>query len=84
MDCHLHISAGSSPCDHVKITLHRSSNDAFLGKMVTTKAALKAEITDFDTAREKVIAQIEGIVLANPDATPAQLKKILESAVIRI
>lgn len=84
MDCHLHISAGSPPCDHVTITLHKSSNDAFLGKIITTKVALKAEIADFETAREKAIAQIEGMVLANLGATPAQLKQILETAVIRI
>jgi hypothetical protein len=83
-DCHLHITAGTGACKHIKFVLHRTSNDAYLGEFITTRAALEEEIAEYDKAGEKVKAQIEGIVLGNLGKTPAQLKTILEAAVIRI
>lgn len=87
MDCHLHITAYSPPCDHIKIALHRSSDNVALGFLITTKLELREELQSFDSGKDKAIAQIQGIVLANPGLTPAQLKTLLEDpakTVIRI
>lgn len=83
-DCHLHITASNAPCRHYKIALHRTSNDKLLGTLVFTRQELEEELSEFDSAKERVIAQIIGIALGNKNKTPAQLKTILEAAVIRI
>lgn len=83
-DYHLHISAGTGACKHIRFTLHKSSNDSFVGSMVFTRAELEAEIADYESARERVLAQIIGVILGNKDKTPAQLKTFLEAMVIRV
>ena len=84
MDCHIHVAPGGGACKHVRFALHRTSDDKLLGAMVFTRAELEEEFQDYDTAAERVKAQLVGIVLGNKGATPARLKTIIEAAVIRI
>lgn len=84
MDCHIHVAPGGGACKHVRFALHRSSDNALLGTAVFTRAELEEEFQDYDTAAERVKAQLVGIVLGNKGATPARLKTIIEAAVIRI
>ena len=84
MDCHIHITAGTGACKHINLAVHRTSDDQFLGEIITTRADLEREIAEYDTARERIEAQIIGIVLANKGKTSAQLKAAVEAAVIRV
>lgn len=82
MDCHIHITTGG--CKHIHLAVHRSSDDVLLGSITTTRAELEQELSEYDTAKERIQAQIIGLVLANKGKTAAQLKTIIEAAVIRI
>ena len=84
MDCHIHITAGGNGCKHIKLAVHRSSDDVLLGTIITTRAELEQELSEYDSARERIQAQVIGLVLANKGKTSAQLKTIIEAAVIRI
>ena len=84
MDCHIHITAGTGGYKHIHLAVHRSSDDVLLGTITTTRAELESELSEYDTAKERIQAQIIGLVLANKGKTAAQLKTIIEAAVIRI
>lgn len=84
MDCHIHVTAGTAPCKHIHLAVHRTSDNTLLGTIVTTRADLEKELAEYDTAKERIEAQVIGIVLANKGKTAAQLKAAVEAAVIRV
>jgi len=84
MDCHLHITVSGGACKHYQFALHRTADDTLLGSMTFTRAELEREISEFADAKERIVAQIVGIVLGNKGKTPGQLKTILEAAVFRV
>jgi hypothetical protein len=84
MDCHIHVTAGTGGCKHIRLAVHRSSDDVLLGTINTTRAELEQELSEYDTARTRIEAQIIGIVMANKGKTASQLKTAVEAAVIRV
>lgn len=84
MDCHIHITAGTGSCKHITLAVHRSSDDMQLGEIVTTRAELEQDLSEYGSAKQRIVAQIIGVVLANRGRTAAQLKNAIEAAVIRI
>ena len=74
------ITKGS--CDHVTIKAFKSGIQ--VGQEVLTLSELKQEISEYDTAKERLMAQIRAVIIANRTKTIAQIKQAVEAVTYRV